>query len=326
MRPVKTAVYTDPFQLRLHIYVVGYPAEGESILIVVSEGKRALLTIVTDCYMTLEGYNHVSEILTTDWNSPSLDAFIWTHPHNDHSKGIMAFLDKHDKKRLAQIISAENSIGYDKHPDTRNYSVIQKYLIRKYAAKQYSFMAYDPYRDCTLNFLLKGNTSDLPSIPFSLDFCAPLAVNGAISSYNKYQKPNKTSLAFKVSVNNVDVFMGGDLDEICVPYIEEGIFQHVNLIKIPHHGSEKTGEIHLRFKANTCEEVHAASTVFTKSKDPKEKILKGYADKGATVHCTGPKAGDAPVENYGCLHYVYDLSNSKFENLFCSKNAYQFAI
>lgn len=325
--PLKVVDYSDPQKLKLHVYVVGYPVEGESILVIVAEDNKPLLTLVTDCYEDKDKYNHVAAILREDWNTPSLDAFIWTHPHKDHSLGIITLVNQFDSERKAHIVAATNVVGFQNYKDIWvDGAEIQKFLLDQYPPKtfQYHFQEYDPYEDCKLEFLLKGRNPQCPDINLTLDFVAPVASLVARYMHNKKCKPNKGSLAFLLSINGIDVFMGGDLDEECVPFIDEDVYSHVNLIKIPHHGSEHTGDIHLKFGMNECDEVHAASTVFTKCRDPKDQILRGYFDNGVTVHCTGPRPGNIPVDGYGCLHYQYSIATSRLESLMVTGNTYSY--
>lgn len=324
--PLKSAEYQDKLKLRLHVYVVGYPSEGESILVVVAEDNKPLLTIVTDCYETSAGYNHVSEILKTEWQNPALDAFIWTHPHRDHSLGILTLIAKHDQKHEGYVISPTNMVGlqnYEGKGPWKDAALILKKLLKKYYKKDYHyyFRGWDPQTD-PLQFLLYSKNG--PRLNLNLDFVAPHPAVVALQMGNSTCPPNKGSLAFVISINGIDIFMGGDLDKACVKYIRDDVYRHVNLIKIPHHGSEHTADIHKKFGMNTCDEPHAATTVFSKSQDPKVKILKGYLNEGCTVHCTGPAPGQSPQEDFGCLHYIYDLASSTLETLRCSANTYQF--
>lgn len=117
MIPFKKIPYSVGSAMRLHIYVVGYPCEGESILTVVAQGDDPLLAIVTDCYSDTDGYNHISEILKNRWKNHSVDAFIWTHPHADHSKGIIPFIEAHDSNHEGHVIVATNVVGLNKYPD-----------------------------------------------------------------------------------------------------------------------------------------------------------------------------------------------------------------
>ncbi len=322
--PLKTVRYHDMHKLRLHVYVVGYPAEGESILVVVAEDTKPLLIIVTDCYETADGYNHVSEILRTEWGSPSLDAFIWTHPHKDHSLGILTLIDKHDKKHEGYVISPTNMVGLQHYKGPwEESSQILRALLKNYPIEsyQYYFRGLDPQVG-PLQFRLTAANG--PVLNLDLYFVAPPPALVARYMGNKTCPANKGSLAFLLSINGIDVFMGGDLDEECVRYISNDVYRHVNLIKIPHHGSEHTGDIHKKFGLNSCDDPCAATTVFSKCKDPKDKILKGYVDGGCIVHCTGPAPGQAPQEVFGCLHYIYNLASSTLEDLRGSANTYQF--
>lgn len=330
-KPLKAVPYYDSTQLRLHVYVVGYPSQGESILMVISEGDRPLVVIVTDCYEISQNYNHVSQILIEDWNSAPLDVFVWTHPHEDHSKGIPAFLSLNDKGNAAHIVMPTNMAGLKKRKDMCNDAkTAEAHILKNYVKAPDTKCHYidsDLYADNARSIKLKGS-NDRPDINVVMSPLSPIGALAARTLNESQTKHNKGSIVYMLSVNGIDIFMGGDIDPVSVPYIDEDVFHHVNLIKIPHHGSRDTGNIHKKFGMNQCDEVYAATTMYDGQHDPKVEILTGYAANGTTVHCTGPdrlkENPKAASHAYGVVHYTYNINTARLLKVELIGNAYRY--
>ncbi len=309
---------------------------GESILTVISEGSHPLIVIITDSFC-LGGknpekqYHHISTILDKEWNSPQqIDLFIWTHPHFDHSEGIDILLDKHDPQRKAHIFSPSNAANFDFHDEfkkaaTSAYSYLQE-KYNRHNTKQCHFIHHDPYRENYYCYKLKGNSIDSTDIDVNLEIIAPEGGLTAECVDSKNYNINDISIVYKLSINGIDIFMGGDMSAKSSTFIDDEHFRHVNLIKIPHHASNEVDNFHLKFSINECNPVHAATTVYRtgNSNDPNKGVIEGYRNLKAIVHCTGPKEDTEPTTNYGCVHYMYDLYNSLFEKLEVNGNAFEF--
>lgn len=80
--------------LVLEIHTIGFPIEGESIVVFLKDGDKVIFTLVTDCYRT-ENRDEIAQVFAEKENPP-IDVFVWTHPDEDHSVGIETMLEAYD--------------------------------------------------------------------------------------------------------------------------------------------------------------------------------------------------------------------------------------
>ena len=84
--------------LRVLIYVIGYARYGESIVLLIMNGDTCYFAAVIDSYHYRKGgkgpfINKAADILMKH-HVKRLDLLCWSHPHDDHSKGITTLLRK----------------------------------------------------------------------------------------------------------------------------------------------------------------------------------------------------------------------------------------
>ena len=85
----KTKLFSH--SLLLELYLIGYPNQGESVVFLVRTDNVVAYVGVVDCYQ-YDSINKTVEILNNE-HIDKIDFLCWTHPHDDHSKGIDAILD-----------------------------------------------------------------------------------------------------------------------------------------------------------------------------------------------------------------------------------------
>lgn len=323
MNIIKSSKYSDFGNIRLHIYVAGYPTQGESILIIVSEIDKPLITIVTDCYVYSK-YNHISSLLKS-WGNPSIDFFIWTHPHEDHSLGIQNFFKTHDSKKQSHIlmptnfVNAANCSQY-KEEATKAYL----YISQNYSKKnKYHPVHYDQYLESQkFNLRLEKKTDKNEFYDLQIEILGPNP-GDTIQNADKGYNNNKFSIVYKLSLNGIVVFMGGDMDKTSLKFIDNDHFKNISFVKIPHHGSKNIKGFLQKLGQNTAFYKYAATTVDKKNKLPVKEILDGYHSIMTEVDCTGPKNGLKASDKYGCIHIEYDVANAFPLNKKLYGNAYK---
>ena len=89
----------DISQLKVKIFAVGYGYIGESIIIFIMNGDRVYYSIVIDCYKIKKKkkgpYINKTVDILKQHSVERLDILCWTHPHEDHSKGISTLISKY---------------------------------------------------------------------------------------------------------------------------------------------------------------------------------------------------------------------------------------
>lgn len=323
MRPFRTVYYKDVAKLRLHVYVVGYVPQGESILIVLAEQDSPKLVIVTDCYEDKERINRISNILTTKWNNAPIDLFVWTHPHFDHSFGIPTLLTNHDSNKTARVFGSVNVIDYQNHPEIKPRVVEAFNWLRDRYGKdrenlRFHFVGHDAFSNNQIySFRIVNAVRLTEQFPLEVIVLGP---EGRLSAYygnfvENYDL-NDLSVVYILSVNGIKLFMGGDMTEKLLTFIDDEVFGHIDMIKIPHHASKSAKSLVARLGMNEVPMPDSVSTVYWvgKSDLPEKEVLKAYIDLPSYLHCTDKVSkndSDNKIANYGCVHIEYNVSESR---------------
>lgn len=302
-------IFVDSFKdLKLHVYTVGYPSEGESILLLLEKDGKVLLTILTDSYAVGKDngtYNHIHNILE-NWDSPPINYFIWTHPHKDHSVGIEKVLDKFDPKHEAKIILPNT---FD---NTENYSLCEEaekafnFLINNYNSnRKYNVFQWGRNETETKNTILKlSDAKSGRTIHCSIYVLAPytpLAIRrSANTGGNDF---NAISIVYRFEINGLQLLLCGDMAKTSIQWIDEDNYKIVHFIKIPHHGSDEPKTLLDKLILNQIEHPLANTTIYKSKNRPVPDIIARYKKLGCDVYSTGE--GE---ELFGCIETVYDVS------------------
>ena len=308
--PKRKEIPVDDFSsLTLHIYTVGYPVEGESILGVFKEGKKALFTFLIDSYINEhDWYSHVDHLLNKE-HAYSVDMFIWTHPDTDHSLDIPRLLDTYDKKRNAQVYLPDIEHLKDVKPVI---DATRSYLYNKYSNKgsqkyQVSVVTVDKDEEArtlfTLIFANKG--LGFPKV-LACKFCFLSPISQFVDRGKHFDMQtgyNTFSVVLALNVNGSNLLFCGDLEDKSARLIDEGFLHNVVYLKIPHHTSLTTKDFFGRMLSIPTSDVIATTTVFRKKNLPNTKLLKSYEKICKELYCTGSKHG----EKYGCIETTFNL-------------------
>lgn len=323
MKPFDSVVHVEHFDnLDILVYAIGYPKEGESIVLLVRDNNNIIFTIVTDSYV-YDGCNHTKEVLHNH-DIKQINAFVWTHPDHDHSLGIVDLLKTFDVERKSKIFIPNTFNGGQDYTVCAESADTIAYLMKEYNCQ----------RQYNLNFI-SLNTGETPrnlyriniienttghDIVVSLKFLAPNSVlierrDGTVEDFNL----NDLSLVYVLNINGFNYLFTGDLINQSVQFIDPDDLTNTNYIKIPHHGSDSTNKFIKILSQNELEEAISVCTVFAKDNDPKPYILKGYQNFSKEVYCTG--TGD---KTYGCVKTIFNINGSLKTEPELLGNAYVF--
>lgn len=331
-KPLSEIPYDTLALLRLHVYAVGYDKQGESILVVVAEGEKALYTIVTDCYEGDENYNHVMHILKEDWGAAPVNIFVWTHPHEDHSVGIAHLLDTHDNKAAAHVFGPVNVVDASGCHEIKSVATdAYNYLQGKYNRGRrngYHFVGYDPFAGEEI-FRVKFNGRDEESAPFYMELAilAPhRCLAGRFMDSPATRDLNEVSVAYMLTVCGLSLLMSGDMPNASIRKIDNGWWKHVDYVKLPHHASKGANLLAKKLVMNTQPSPEGVTTVYrTNGNDlPHMPTVGEYRKQLANVYCTGPEPANASPARYGCVHSIYNLETASLEKVDLHANAYKF--
>lgn len=340
MRSRPPLIVQDLNNLHLDIHTIGYPNEGESLLTLLCDGDKVLFSVLTDCYefnhedINRENhYNHATEILKK-LKVKQIDAFIWTHPDEDHSVGIPDFLDEFDPNHTAKIFmpvglyremgikqKALNALDYI----TKHYNSSQKYRV-KFVQEHQQEDDDDPQLSrspMSLKISVMKPKQDL--INFSYNFLLPND-NVVHRPLDLGTKPviNDYSIVYFISFNNFNFFFCGDFSKRNVQFIHPYFYRNSVFIKIPHHGSDELKKNRVpivpKFRNQSIEHAISTTTVFLRFGFPMDDVLKDYCTISDGVYCTS-NIHEQSSEPYGCITVKF-YANMQKPEVITSGNAY----
>lgn len=73
--------------LEIEVYVIGYKTMGESIILFIKLDSKIVFSVVIDSYK-YNGVNKTIELLKEN-NVDRIDYLCWSHPDDDHSRGMV---------------------------------------------------------------------------------------------------------------------------------------------------------------------------------------------------------------------------------------------
>lgn len=313
----------DKNNLHLDIHTIGYPDEGESILTLLCDGDKVLFSVLTDCY-EFKRYNYASRLLER-LNVNQIDAFIWTHPDEDHSVGIPDFLDKFDSHHKAEIflpvtlnkkmkglgLKAKRALCYV----TKYYNSHRKYDVN------YVHLHKDEIQRPLLNLTIEV-MNPRTTIKYSHNFILPNdnVIHRSLDSDAKTHL-NNLSIVYFVSFNDFSFFFCGDLSKRNVRFIDLDLYENSVFIKIPHHGSDDLNNLVPKFKNQSVKHAISTTTVFKRHNLPKDKVLEKYKTISDGIYCTS-NIYEEQSERYGCITAIFYAKNMDKPEVLTSGNAY----
>ena len=292
--------------LHLRIFTIGYCKEGESILGILCDGEKNLYSFVVDSYSyTDSNYNHVSQLLQKE-NIQQIDAFIWTHPDEDHSKGICELLEQYDKEHSASIFIPATLNAY--MPICEDARKGLEHIMncynnnRIYNLKAVGLTEHD-YPRCLIHLDFYERRSNV-KISCKFNFFLPYNTFLQRRLGQKSFDPNDFSIFFSLECNGFNYIFTGDLVDQCLKFINFNSLLNVRFIKIPHHGSSEIKKFAFLISSTCCEKTTSTVTEKTNSGLPQKDVLDEYKKFCKNIFQTS-----ASNNNCGCIETIFNISN-----------------
>lgn len=277
--------------LVLEIHTIGFPIEGESIVVFLKDGDKVIFTLVTDCYRT-ENRDEIAQVFAGNDNPP-IDAFVWTHPDEDHSVGIETMLEAYDSAHQARVFM----------PIELTRDIMKN--DRSRAAYDYLMSHYNKGRRYQLTPIGSFDGMPAPSVSFGIQerstgrvitgairFLLPnstLAARRENSKVKNSGEMNDFSVVYVLELNGVRYFFGADMTKTGVKFLEGDslmYLENIRYIKIPHHGSNEPKRLPAILKPFEKRKVVATTTVYGTT-NPAKGALNRYAYLCSHISSTG---------------------------------------
>lgn len=312
MRGIRT-VYVSSFKnVHLDIYVIGYPQKGESIVSILIDGEKPLYCAVTDSYLSDDQINYTEKLLTT-CQVKTINDFLWTHPDEDHSKGIVHLLEKFSNPNMTHIFLPEGINKYEAREAEINYLMSKFDTNRRYSYTHINVDTDEEMREIKRLKLIDSTNSSVYSY-LKLSFLLPnSSVSARAVNETKKFEPNDISLVYCITYNGFYYFFGGDMMNKMVQYLpnntdltDTDFVNRIRYIKIPHHSSNNTDKLVSYFKRNNMKDAVSVTTIYKNERLPKKSIIDEYCNMSSYFGST-----DTGDSHYG--HILTSFStNSDF--------------
>lgn len=303
-------------QLRVHVYLIGYADQGESIVVLLKEGtEKVLFSIVVDSY-EVGGINKTTDLL----NSP-IDILCWTHPDEDHSVGLEKIITGYCNKNSIVLLP----YGLEEGVRIRNLGDVEPVITQVFELGNqrtkpvYSVAAhqkqYDPI-DC---FQITDDYGGRVNV--SIRALAPNReyIFEKIHSKNEIDK-NSLSIVLVINIGPYRFLLTGDVEDMMIAKMAKEEYQNPIWVKIPHHASTSSLTLVDFLLTGDSPQLLSGTTVKKASGLPDGEVIKAYLNISEQVNSTGNIA-EEPKENYGMVSYCFDLFGERTVRIHCEGNA-----
>ena len=306
--------YVSNFHIK--IIVVGYGCFGESTLALMMDGDVVFYSIVIDSYhykndKIKDGpyINKTIDILK-EYHVERLDVLCWTHPHEDHSKGI--------PKLIKQFCDGDTKVMFpmylqNNQTDIIKYGTISKLNIdfileknRENTIRANPIGVADKGEKNVDEFNIRDYYNSEITANVRIDALTP--ISSVLTEYvneSLCRDPNELSISFMIEVNGYGMYFGGDTNNKHINLSKMLKVARCRFVKIPHHASLTAVDLtnHLPHELDAV-----CTTVFMwgKTKLPNPIVVDRYRKFNAEIYSTNK---DMRVQNqYGIIEYDGDFS------------------
>lgn len=256
------------------IYVLGNLCEGESIFFAIYGDDRVIYSCVTDSFLYQN--QPAVKIILDDANINQIADLFWTHPHDDHSDGLIDIVEMFKPKRIFLPTELQNlpenaaKISRDVLDTLNSYRGYDK-RCKNYQPKVQGIGA---------NSIIKKEIIKVGTMRIPFSICAISPSLGKIRNKaikHDYNALNDYSIAVSIVVGDFSLLLTGDVQDQMLQYLPDELVEEVprpNIMKIPHHGSKYSLGIISLFEEPSFD--IAITTAKSSSELPKEEVLNHY--------------------------------------------------
>lgn len=275
---------SDPFDqyyktLTCKLFVIGQSSQGESIIFVLYGDGQTIYSCVIDSFT--ENGKPVPEMILQKLNIRQINDLFWTHPHDDHSAGIIETITNYHPTHI--FIPAElHTLPSDNNTLSKHVldhiNQYRGYDRRRRHQPQVRSLATNSY---IYNKRIKVGDYFIPFQIFTLAPCSGVVRFEALQE--NASRLNDYSIVLEMVVGDFSVLLSGDIENRMIEFALEECSICVpvpNVLKIPHHGSKGSTNITNFFDYDDKPVDLAVTTAKRSSSLPTPEALFHY-----TAHC-----------------------------------------
>lgn len=306
----------DVSSFHVKVIVIGYACYGESTLVLLMNSDVVFYSMVIDSYHYKSDkikhgpYINKTIDLLRHYHVERIDVLCWTHPHDDHSRGIPRLIKKYcddDTKVLYPMYLQNNQTDIVKYGTTSKQNIdyiLEKNKLHKILATPIGVAVKG--EDNIDEFNLRDYYSSEITARVRIDALTPISsvlteyVNGSLCN-----DPNELSISFVVDVNGYAMYFGGDTKSKHINLSKTLKMARCRFVKIPHHASPTAADL-TNYLPHELDAVCTTVFKWGKSKLPDQKILDRYRNYNSEMYSTNKDMRN--LHQYGIVEYDGDFS------------------
>lgn len=300
--------------LRILIYVIGYARYGESTVLLFLNGDICYYSVVIDSYHYRHDkrgpfINKAKDILFNH-HVEHLDILCWTHPHDDHSKGITTILDK--------FCDEETDVLYPIYIENNEADIVR---LKQVSSQVVHIVLADnragKYRANPIGVVKEryDNIDEFEIVnPYdieekrtvNIDVITP--ISSKLTSYvndKECADPNELSITLYVDIDGYGFYFGGDTTNEHIDASNKKRMRKSRFVKIPHHSSDTANHLLNYLPVDNLDAVCTTVFKWGKSKLPKPAVVKSYQKYFPNIYSTNK---DFHQKGYGIIEYEYNFN------------------
>ena len=307
-------IFLDSGNLKLIVYVIGYPEMGESQVVILKDDISGVIhySAVIDCY-EYKNINKTNEILQ-DHNISELNLLCWTHPDDDHSEGmgslISDFCSANTKVLLPEGIYGSEMDFVDYKP--KHLDFFEK-LRENNAKRRYNVNSASVIQDEIKGIETIYYVYNLIEFKFRICALAPISAMVRRRFKSGLKNKNDISIALLVSLGELSLFFSGDIENQTINLIAKEHLPEISFLKTPHHTSKSSDALLNIFDEvfeNEYKIPFTCSTAYKKFSLPDVDLVNKYKMYSDSFYSTND---DLSVEDFGYFKIEFDPFNNKAE-------------
>lgn len=323
---VDAHISLDTFFIQIYI-IGGNNGNGESILILFCDEEKVIKTIAIDsCVAKINGESVViaGKLLET-YKVNKIDCFIWTHPHNDHTKGLQKLIEKYFSNSSIivipkQIYGGENNIVKVSHLCEKTIRFINN-RFKSNNIKSIDCDVQEKRKVYTFTLQEEFSGKEIHCNVYCLTPTSYILDDIKRNEGKKLSKSelNILSISFILDIEGYYFFFGGDASDRTLLNTNNGDIKKCRWIKIPHHASSTAENFidHLEQDIDS-----AVTTAFHSQKLPNTSILDKYKRRTDYVYITHKQKDKKGI---GMVKYEYRFKDNDVQlTISTYGNAYQY--
>ena len=294
----------------LKIIIVGYSSLGESVIILFMENEIVLDAMVIDSFEQLDesrAMNNKTISILERYNVERVSAFFWTHPHRDHSKGLLKLMKKYSDSKTVHV--------YPVHVSTNDGDIISLNKGEKDTLKGILKYNKKKHRSALPVSVMEGEcrlvrklvlTDDFSRSQYNARVCVLSPNCSELENYADGNKcnANEVSLSILVDINDYSFFFGGDVQDKHIQAMNKNVLNGCRFVKIPHHGSSTSSSL-IGFLPSRDLFDNACSTIYRNHNLPEDNVMAQYKLITQNLISTGDIKRPRVPCSYGIISYDY---------------------